>query len=193
MKTRFAKSMLIASAIGMLGFTSCNDDDKDKFSKEEILQMQTEIVGYYSGSIAETTHGREGVVHEYRSAQLWGDSLFISIPTTEIANNVSSDGAKNYLRSVQNIRVASAYEFLSANSGTIHLLLHPTDVILPAGCGAPPHVKIVFSKIYGGDYVNQWMGFNIVAQEVWVNGVKDENFKSVQFRFEGDQTFASAQ
>lgn len=170
----------------MAGFAGCNDDDS-KFSSAEIQQALFDMKGTYKGTVDVSYYQGKQIASFPDGIAVSKDSLQFTLPLLPIAELIKDESASQYLKEIGNVEVKAGYEFTQMDHGTKSFVLHPKNVTVLGGYGAPPSIRIEFSQIYGGnaepDY--QSMMFNISPVEVWIGDEKSEDFSQLVYHFSG--------
>lgn len=115
------------------------------------------------------------------------DSLKFRMSLQPLAELVSDEALSDRLREIGEVEVSAGYQFDHRDEGLIHFLLCPAEVIVWGGYGAPPTVRIVFSRNYGGDALvgQNFMMFNISPTELWADGEQYTGLPKIVYHFEG--------
>lgn len=166
-------------------FISC-DKDENGFSKEDIQQALFEMKGTYHGTVH--VSGPNGFDQTLQNAMTISyDSLKFNLSLQPYMELISDEVLSDRLSEIGEIEVIAGYYFDQRDDNTINFTLNPKDVEILGGFGAPPTIRIVFSKNYGGDaLVNaNFIAFNVSPMELWINGDKYEDFPKIVYHFEG--------
>jgi hypothetical protein len=81
------------------------------------------------------------------------------------------------------VEVKAGYEFHQMDQGVMNFVLHPENIVILGGYGAPLSVRIEFSQNFGGDaeIYSQFMMFNISPTELWIDNERSEDFSRKLF------------
>jgi hypothetical protein len=73
------------------------------------------------------------------------------------------------------------------DQGVMNFVLHPENIVILGGYGAPLSVRIEFSQNFGGDaeIYSQFMMFNISPTELWIDNERSEDFSQLVYHFRG--------
>lgn len=65
----------------------------------------------------------------------------------------------------------------------MNFVLHPENIVILGGYGAPLSVRIEFSQNFGGDaeIYSQFMMFNISPTELWIDNERSEDFSQLVY------------
>ena len=184
MRTNHLLGILMLSLFTFI-FISC-DKEEEGFSKEEIQQVLFELKGTYNGTVH--VSGPNGLDLTLQNAiAVSRDSLKFKMSLQPYIELISDKILSDRLHETGEVEVIAGYHFNQWDDNTINFSLNPKDVNILGGFGAPPAVRLVFSKNYGGDAIvnTNFIMFNISPTELWVDGEKYEDFPSIVYHFEG--------
>lgn len=172
--------------ITLLCATGCNEDEP-KFTSEQIKNAIFDLKGTYHGKMR-VSYFQGATISDYKECKAVSrDSLVIDMDLAQMAESIEDENIATLLRQIGVVNVKAGYEFLQMDE-MLHFVLHPADVIVPPGYGAPPSVRIVFSQNFGGDATPEQhtMMFNLSPAELWIGSSRYEPFKQIVFHFEGE-------
>ncbi|HBV83116.1 MAG TPA: DUF4840 domain-containing protein [Lachnospiraceae bacterium] len=177
---------IVVLSFCVTGFVGCSNDESG-FSPAEIQQALFDMKGTYNGAVEISYYQGSRIATFSDAIAVSKDSLMFKLSLLPIAELIKDEGLSKYLKEVGDVEVKAGYEFLQMDSGVIHFVLHPKDVVVLGGYGAPPSVRIEFSQIYGGDAETdrQFMMFNISPIGLWINGEKSSDFSQLVYHFSG--------
>ena len=172
-------------------FMSCNKDE-ELFSRDEIQRFLFNMKDDYYGTVT-VSYRKDSLTRDtLETIARSRDSLIFIMPLEPIAKMVSDKSVAQRLCDVGEITVTAEYDFLKESwESFTHFSLYPKDAIIYGGLGAPPTIRIVFSSLYGGNWGENYIVFNIAPAELWVNGEKYETFQvpyadKLVYHFEGE-------
>lgn len=170
----------------IVGFIGCNDDDP-KFSSAEIQRALFDMKGTYNGTVNVSYYQGETIAGFSDGIAVSKDSLMFNLSLLPIAEMIKDESISRYLKGIGDVKVKAGYEFCQMEQGILNFVLHPQNVVILGGYGAPPSIRIEFSQNYGGDaeVYNQSMVFNISPIEVWIGDKKSEDFSQLVYHFSG--------
>ncbi len=185
-RASFMEKMLLA-LLCLFVITACNKEEAD-FSEAEVRQALSDMEGTYHGSVKVSYHNGETIANLSDGTAVSRDSLRFTLSLLPIAELVKDEAAAARLREIGTAEVSAGYEFMQMDSGIIHFCLHPNDIVIYGGYGAPPTLKIVFDQLFGGDALTdtKFMLLNISPAELWVNGERCPDFKQLVYHFQGN-------
>lgn len=168
------------------GFAGCNKDESG-FSSAEIQQALFDMKGTYNGAVEISYYQGDSIATFSDAMAVSKDSLMFKMSLLPIAELINNEGLSKHLKEIGDVEVKAGYEFVQMDSGVIHFVLHPKDVVVLGGFGAPPSVRIEFSQSFGGDAGtdSQFMIFNISPIGLWINGEKSSDFPQLVYHFSG--------
>lgn len=172
--------------VTLLCVTGCNEDEP-KFTSEQIKNAIFELKGTYHGKMR-VSYFHGATISDYKESKAVSkDSLVIDMDLAQMAESIEDEDIATLLRQIGVVNVKAGYEFLQMDN-MLHFVLHPSDVIVPPGYGAPPSVRIVFSQNFGGDATpeHHTVMFNLSPIELWVGASRYEPFKQLVYHFEGE-------
>lgn len=170
----------------MAGFMGCNDDDS-KFSSAQIQQALFDMKGTYNGTVNVSRYRGETIADFSDGTAVSKDSLTFSLSLLPIAEMIKDENTSQRLKEIGEIEVKAGYEFCQMEQGTLNFVLHPKDVVILGGYGAPPSIRIEFSQNFGGDAESYYQSivFNISPIELWLDDKKSEDFSQLVYHFSG--------
>lgn len=190
MKTRYL--LVGAMILSLCCFTSCNKDE-ELFSSDEIEQMLFDMKGNYYGTVQVAYYHGETFADSLESVAFSRDSLTVTLPLAPMAETIADETIAERLREIGEVTVTMGYSFSQTDGSTIHFGLHPADVVIYGGYGAPPTIRIVLAQNFGGDGDSSWIDsnqrsviFNVSPIELWVNGEEYEDFRQLVYHFRGE-------
>lgn len=171
----------------ILTFTSCNKNEEEGFSKEEILQALFDLKGTYHGTVQVAYYRGADITELQNVTAVSRDSMKFSMSLLPISELVSDKSLSERLREIGEVEVVAGYHFGQRDDWNINFGLRPKDICVLGGYGAPPTIKIVFSQTFGGDAEvgKNFIMFNISPMELWVDGKKYEDFTQLVYHFRG--------
>lgn len=186
MKGAEIRKTVLTSLLGLLVLAACNREESG-FSRAEIRQMLSDMEGTYHGTVKVSYHNGETIANFSDGMAVSCDSLRFTLSLQPIAELVRDEAVAARLREIGTAEVSAGYDFMQMDSGTIHFRLHPDDIVLYGGYGAPPTLKIVFDQLFGGDALTdtKFLLLNISPAELWVNGKRCPVFKQLVYHFQG--------
>ena len=135
----------------ILTFTSCNKNEEEGFSKEEILQALFDLKGTYHGTVQVAYYRGADITELQNVTAVSRDSMKFSMSLLPISELVSDKSLSERLREIGEVEVMAGYHFWQRDDWNINFGLRPKDICVLGGYGAPPTIKIVFSQTFGGD------------------------------------------
>lgn len=180
------RGIIVLSLLSVFVFAACNKEESG-FTESEIRQALSDMEGNYHGSVKVSSHNGGTIANLSDGTAVSRDSLRFTLSLQPIAELVQDEAAAARLREIGTAEVSAGYEFMQMNSGTINFCLHPNDIVIYGGYGAPPTLKIVFDQLFGGDALTdtKFILFNISPTELWINGVLCSDFKQLVYHFQG--------
>ena len=183
---KYSRFRILFQFVMIVALMGCNKEEA-KFSAAQIQQALFDLKGTYHGSVRVSYYQGEEIAEVTDAVAVSRDSLSFSMSLLPLAELVSDQNVAEYMREVGEVQVTAGYDFTQMDAGAIHFGLHPKEIVILGGCGAPPTIRIVLSQNFGGDAdVNQnFMMFNLSPVEMWINGEKQENFRQLVLHFSG--------
>ena len=173
--------------VALILISSCNKDEP-KFSSSQIQDALFEMKGIYYGDMRVSYYQGDRISEGEECKVVSKDSLIINMNLTPMASVISDENVASRLRGIGEVDVKAGYDFLQMDDMMYSFVLHPNDVVVPGGYGAPKPVKIVFSQSFGGDafyYKCNNIMFNLSPVELWIGNQKYEPFHQLVYHYEG--------
>lgn len=168
--------------------TSCNKNDEEKISTEQIRQALFDMKGSYHGTIKASFYQGAEIVEIDNVKAISRDSLTFVMPLEPIARTISDEKVAAILRTIEKVEVKAGYHFyqIDDNGHSVFFTLTPKRIIIPASADVPD-IIIVFADSYGGSFQKNfnYIIFNISPNEILVGGVKLASFKQLVYHFDG--------
>ena len=181
------KSLFGIMILFLLTFTfiGCNKKE-EKFSKEIIQQTLFDMKGTYHGTVhVVSSNGYDKTLQNALAVSR--DSLKFNMPLQPLSELISDETLSERLRDISEVTVVAGYDITQLDYSVVNFGLYPKDVTILGGLGAPPTVRIVFAKNYGGDAEPKRNSiiFNMSPTELWMGDNKYENLPKITYHFEG--------
>ncbi|MEG0012450.1 MAG: DUF4840 domain-containing protein [Muribaculaceae bacterium] len=168
--------------------TSCNKDDGEKVSAEQIRQALFDMKGSSHGTIKASFYQGAEIVEIDNVKAISRDSLIFVMPLEPIARTISDEKVATILRTIEKVEVKAGYHFyqIDDNGYSVFFTLTPKRIIIPASDDVPD-IIIAFADSYGGSFQKNfnYIIFNISPKEILVGGVKPASFKQLVYHFDG--------
>ena len=170
----------------VIGFSGCNDDESE-FSSTEIQQALFDMKGTYKGAVEVSYYRGKEIATFPDGIAVSKDSLIFKLPLSPIAEMIKDENISRHLREIGDVEVKAGYEFHQMDQGVMNFVLHPENIVILGGYGAPLSVSIEFSQNFGGDaeIYSQFMMFNISPTELWIDNERSEDFSQLVYHFRG--------
>ena len=168
------------------GMTACNSDDEG-FSKEQeqraLFQMKGNYTGVLQARLTETSEKETFEDVKVKSE----DSLSFMLPLSPMAVFIDDEKVTEALYELGSVEWKAGYEFtqIDGEETTIHFILHPKNIVIPA-VGDVPEIVLCFSEIYGGTYTTPaWTSFNVSPEEIRIGSTSTSISREMVYHFEG--------
>lgn len=177
---------ILATLFCAFCLAGCNDDESG-FSASQVRQALFDLKGTYHGNVQVAYYHGSNITELTDAVAVSKDSLTFTMSLLPMANLIAEESVADVLRQIGEIKVTAEYDFQQMDGHTLNFVLHPEEVTILGGYGAPPSVRIVFAQTFGGDAETDknFIMFNISPQELWINGTKHEDFKQLVYHFRG--------
>lgn len=168
--------------------TSCNKNNGEKISAEQIRQALFDMKGNYHGTIEAAFYQGAEIVKIDNAKAISQDSLTFVMPLEPIASTITDKKVAAILRTIEKVEVKAGYHFyqIDDDGESVHFILAPKKIIIPAG-GDVPDIIIVLADSFDGSFQKNFNSivFNISPKEILVGGVKLASFKQLVYHFGG--------
>lgn len=179
---------LIVISLFIVFSTSCNKDDGENVSAEQIRQALFDMKGRYHGTIKASFYQGSEIVKIDNAEAISRDSLTFVMPLEPIASTITDDKVVELLRNFETVQVKAGYHFyqIDDNGNTVFFTLTPQKVVVTSK-GNVPDVTIVFADSFGGSFEKRFNSiiFNISPKEIWIGSTKLDSFKQLVYNFSG--------
>lgn len=186
-KLNLSSSFLVISLFLVFSI-SCNKDDGENVSAEQIRQALFDMKGRYHGTIEASFYRGSEIVKIDNVEAISRDSLTFIMPLEPIASTITDEKVVEFLRNIKTVEIKAGYHFyqIDDNGNTVFFTLAPQKVIISSK-GNVPDVTIVFADSFGGSFEKRFNSiiFNISPKEIWTGSTKLDSFKQLVYHFEG--------
>lgn len=187
-KSKLSPTGILLMLLVVAFTTSCNKNNGENISTEQIRQALFDMKGSYHGAIEASFYQGAKIVKIDNVEAISRDLLTFMMPLEPIVSAIIDEKIVNILRNIEVVEVKAGYHFyqIDDNGGSVHFTLTPQNIMIPAD-GSMPDITIVFADSFGGnfDQYSSSMTFNISPKEILVNDVKLDSFKQLVYHFGG--------
>lgn len=187
-KCRLELTSVILMLLVVTFTTSCNKNDEEKISAEQIRQALFDMKGSYHGTIKAVFYQGSEIVKIDNAEAISRDSLTLVMPLEPIASTITDEKVAAFLRTIETVEVKAGYHFyqIDDDGNSVHFVLTPKKILIPAG-GDMSEITIVFADAFGGAFQKGFDSiiFNISPKEILVGGTKLDSFKQLVYDFRG--------
>lgn len=185
-------SSFLAISLFLIFSTSCNKDDGEKISAEQIRQALFDMKGRYHGAIEASFYQGTKIIKIENVEAISRDSLTFIMPLEPITSTITDEKVVDFLRNINTVEIKAGYnfyqidEYIDDNENINFFTLAPQKVIIFSK-GNVPDVTIVFADSFGGSFEKRFNSiiFNISPKEIWIGSTKLDSFKQLVYHFEG--------